>query len=231
MKRKLISLIICFAIVTSGVLAIAIYGMTDKNIYISTAEALVSAIEEAEDKTTIVIKNDIEINEELQINKELTINLNGNTISNTQSVWDTSSGNWSLISVKEGGNLTITGNGKIEALQDDCYAIDVRGGMVTIEGGTFIGNVTTVYVHDGLAVINGGTYDIKQLSSFNDNRYTLNCLDANLKNQTAQIRVTGGSFKNFDPSASDSENPIYNFVEEGYQSVLSGEYYTVSKIN
>ena len=94
----------------------------------------------------------------------------------------------------------------------------------------FIGNISSVYVYTGLAIINGGTYDIKQRSQFNDHRYTLNCYDANLKNGTAQIKVIGGNFKNFDPANSDSENPIYNFVEDGYQSILNGEYYTVSKI-
>ena len=42
----------------------------------------------------------------------------------------------------------------------------------------------------------------------------LNYIDAD--KETAEIIVYGGSFVNFDPSHSTSENPEENFVAEGY---------------
>ena len=170
MKRKLSGLIICFALVVSGVFAIAIYGMTDSNIYISSTEALVSAITNAKGKESIVLKKDIVLDQSLNITGEVTINLNGHKISNTEDIWSTANANWSLFSVQEGGNLTLKGKGIVEAKENDCYAVDVKGGMVTIEDGTFIGNVSSVYVHSGTAVIKGGTFSIKQLSTFGDHK-------------------------------------------------------------
>ena len=59
----------------------------------------------------------------------------------------------------------------------------------------------------------------------------LNCIDAEYKKGTAQIIVKGGTYKNFDPSNSDSENPKASFVPEGYKVVteVKGEdtWYTV----
>ena len=39
-----------------------------------------------------------------------------------------------LIAIENGANVTITGNGTIHALEDDCYCVDVQNGsMLTIE--------------------------------------------------------------------------------------------------
>ncbi len=50
-------------------------------------------------------------------------------------------------------------------------------------------------------------------------------------NSGARIVVYGGTFKNFDPSDNQSENPRYNYVAEGYKVVAetAGEdtWYTV----
>lgn len=231
MKRKFLTLLICFAIMATGVLSIAIYALTDTNIYISSQEALISAIENASENANIVLKRDIELSQELDVSTTLNINLNGKTISATENIWDTTTKQWSIFSVRGGGNLTISGNGKIDASEGGCYAIDVReGATCTIESGTFVGNCSALYVLEGEAIINGGTFELNEASNTYNYAYLLNCKDANLKSGAAKISVTGGSFKNLNPANSRSENPLYNFVAEGYQSVLDGEYYIVSKI-
>ncbi len=157
-----------------------------------------------------------------------TLNLNGHNITNTTDIW--AGANWSLISV-HGGNLTINGNGDVIAKADDCYAIDVRdGGKITINGGNYSGNITAVYAYEGHATINGGSFNIQQLSSQGDYRFLLNLYDANGKNGTASIEVTGGKFYNFDPSNNLAENPQVNFVALGYESTQDGDWYNVAPI-
>lgn len=164
---------------------------------------------------------------------DVTIDLNGHTIANTTAVYDPAGGIISLIGVENGANVTITGNGTIHALENDCYCVDVQNGsMLTIEDGTFIGNITACYVQQGDLVIEGGDYSIQQLSgpdNGDDERFTLNCLDANYKDGTATIEVTGGTFNKFDPANNLAEGPGTNFCAVGYTTEQQGDKYTVVK--
>ena len=129
-----------------------------------------------------------------------------------------------MISARNGANLTITGNGTFKAKENDAFAVDVQdGSTVTIENGTFIGNMHAVYVYDGTAVIEGGFFDIQQKSNIAGKEYefVLNCYDANYKdNKSANIIVTGGTFVNFNPADCKAEGENTNFVAPGY-SVIS----------
>ena len=183
------------------------------------------------------IKVDADVNPDktLVATKETTIDMNGKTIANITDVW--SDNDWSLISAQEGANLTITGNGTFAAKENDCYAVDVQdGATVTIENGTFIGNIHAVYVLEGTAYIKGGFYSVQQKypDANKANEFVLNCYDANYKNnKSANIIVTGGTFVNFNPADCKAEGAGTNFVADGY-SVISekhGEdtWYTVVK--
>ncbi len=94
---------------------------------------------------------------------------------------------------------------------------------VTVNGGTYYGGGTTFQVTKGTLVVNGGFFKCAPDIGTNDYRYLLNCYDANHKNSSAKIIVKGGTFVNYDPSHSDSENPQANFVAEGY-SVISEQH-------
>lgn len=182
------------------------------------AEPLMFAFEHG---GSITLTQDIDIPSALTLsgNKELIINLNGCKITPKTELWDPNEDVWSLISVQDGASLTINGNDKPEssivAKADDSYVFDVRGGTLTINGGSYSGNISAVYVEEGTANINGGHFSIQQLSEFNDWRYTLNCYDANYAAGIANINVTGGSFVNFDPSNNLSEGPNTNYVTAG----------------
>lgn len=162
----------------------------------------------------------------------VTLDLNGKTIANKTDIWNNTTKEWSLISVKGNYVVTIKGNGKVLAKKDDCFAVDVRdGGKVIIEDGEFVGNITSVYAHSGSVEIKGGKYSIQQLQTVNAGgpySETLNCLDDNYKNETASITVTGGSFYKFDliVENSDKKNP-QSYLPEGYTSVKSGDWYKV----
>ena len=156
------------------------------------------------------------------------LDLNGKTISNDTDIWNTRTDAWSLVSV-QAGELTITGNGTLKAKEDDEFAVDVRNGAsVTIEDGTFIGNISAVYVYEGTGNIKGGTYSIQQVDAAKQYDFTLNLYDANRTAGTAAITVTGGSFYKFNPGDNAAEGANTNFLADGYTAAESGDYYVVS---
>ena len=177
----------------------------------------------------VALANDLVLDRSLSVpaGAEVVIDLNGKTISNTADLWDVpdaNAGNWSLLSVK-GGTLTIKGAGTLQAKENDCYAVDVQnGGKVVIEDGTYVGNIHAVYVQKGTAEIKGGKYSVQQTYPDAAKAYgfVLNCYDANRKNGTAKILVSGGEFVKFNPADCVAEGAGTNFVVAGYKSVADG---------
>ena len=112
-------------------------------------------------------------------------------------------------------------NGGINTGINGAYAIDVRmGATLTINGGTYYGGGTAVQVTEGTLVINGGFFAVEPYDNpVYGNKFLLNCIDANWRNGTAEIVVRGGTFVNYDPSDSASENPHGNFVADGYSVI------------
>ena len=171
----------------------------------------------------IKVDANVDPSEALVATKDTTIDMNGKTIANTNDVWEKNPKSWSLISARESADLTITGNGTFAAKENDCYAVDVQdGATVTIENGTFIGNIHAVYVLKGTAYIKGGFYSVQQKypEAGKENEFVLNCLDENYKdNKSANIIVTGGTFVNFNPANCQAEGPNTNFVAPGYSVI------------
>ena len=175
---------------------------------------LQEAVNAATEGQTIVLLKDVDASSGVTVGKKIVLDMNGKKLYNTRDIWDTS---WSLISVQANGDLTITGNGTFAAKENDCYAVDVQdGGKVTIQNGTFIGNIHAVYVLTGTAIINGGTYTVQQkFSEAKPYDFVLNCYDANHTNGTATITVNGGEFPQIDPSNCKAEGEGTNFVAAG----------------
>lgn len=151
-----------------------------------------------------------------------TLNLGDLSISNKNNIWNDS--DWSLLSVRENSSLTIT-SGAYIAKANDCYAVDVQdGGHLVIEDGHFNGNVHAVYVLEGVAEIKGGTFEVQQKypDAEKADEFVLNCYDANRKNGTAKIIVTGGTFIGFNPGDCKAEGNGTNFVAPGYASIPNG---------
>ena len=168
---------------------------------------LQTLIDNAVENTVVKLTSDIIATETTIVSKNIAIDLNGYTVKNTEDIWNEDAKSWSLISVRNGGILTLldssdAGTGTLLAKENDCYAVDVRnGGMLIIESGTYIGNISSIYVHTGTAYINGGYYKVQQtISGANGYEQTINCYDANFKNGTAKVIISGGSFYNFDPA-------------------------------
>ena len=196
----------------------------------TTYATLKAAFEGAKDGDTITLTNNIKVEDTLVVTKTLTLDLAEHTLSNEKDIW--SDDNWSLISVRENGNLTITGNGTLKAKENDCYPVDVQdeGAQLTIENGTFIGNIHAVYVETGAAYIKGGTYSVQQKypDSSKADEFVLNLYDANRRNGTAKLSVSGGIFVAFNPANCQAEAQGTNFCAAGYTtSTKDNNIYTV----
>ncbi len=211
-------------------------GMVSTKLNVNVAETVATLAEFqsalANQKVSdIIVTSDIDVTSQLVVNRKVNLDLNGHTLSNSTDIWvdveDETKDVWSLISVKEGGDLTITGNGRMAAKANDCYPVDVYGGRLTIKDGTFVGNIHAVYVHHGSAEIYGGNYSIQQSypDSSKAKEFTLNLYDPNRENGTATLKVYGGSYEGFNPADCYAEGEHTNFVEEGYKvTEISGVY-------
>ena len=188
---------------------------------ITTEDALKEAISAASENETITLGSNITLTAPIIIEKKITLDMAGHTFSNAQDqdIWNDTTAAWSFISVQGNGDLTITGNGTFQTKVNDCYAVDVQdGATLTIENGIFVGNVHAIYVFKGSLFVHGGTYSIQQKYTNADqaDEFVLNCYDANRRNGSATISVSGGSFINFDPANCQAEGIATNFCADGY---------------
>lgn len=145
--------------------------------------------------------------------------------------------------VKEGGDITINGEGVIEA-QPTTYSMAVwaQGGKVTINGGTFKNGgdgCDLIYASAGGQVeIYGGEFIATEYVGNEPGTTNPHCA-LNIKNSdrdNSDIKVYGGRFYKFDPANNLSEpNPSTSwlekhpngFVAEGYKSVQDGDWFEV----
>ena len=167
----------------------------------------------------VKLLKDVDISETVIVTKAVKLDLNGKTIGNTNDLWEKRAADWSLLSVRAGGDLTITGNGTLKAKENDCYAVDVQdGATLTIENGTFVGNIHAVYVYQGELTVKGGAYSIQQKypDAAKADEFVLNCYDEHRTEGTAKITVTGGIFEKFNPANCAAEGAGTNFVAPGY---------------
>lgn len=131
-----------------------------------------------------------------------------------------------IFDLEEGSELIINSDGTIENDVDETDGSITKLGYIfrlndnsklTLLSGNYYAGLTIVQAADtSEAKIYSGNYDVYQYYS-NGRQYVLNYIDAD--KETAEIIVYGGSFVNFDPSHSTSENPAANFVAEGYEVI------------
>lgn len=183
--------------------------------------SLQTAIEASEDATKeITILKDMEVSQlTVYLENKVTINLNGKNVNITGY-----EPNCTGVNI-EGGSLTIKGSGSFgDSAQKNVnplFYVNV-GASLTIEGDAsyYSANVCAYAYHwNSKIYINGGKW-------YGSETYTLNKYDTN---QEAIISVTGGEFYKYNPAASHSENPVANFVADGYGVVKDGDWYKVVK--
>lgn len=194
-----------------------------------------AALAAVKDGDKIVCGSNIEFDNNMFVtrNVEFHFDFNGYTLSNTVDLWKTY--DWSFFSVR-GGKMIFDdskGTGGIKAKANDCYCLDIQGeASIEINGGSYNGNDTAIYVVVGNLVINGGYFDIQQLDDESPYGFVINAYDPYFKNGFATMVIKGGKFHGYNPGNATSEAGA-NLVPDGYQvkSETSGSdtYYSVSK--
>ena len=182
-------------------------------------ETLADAIHWATKGKTITLLTDVEQNSQLTIGKNITLDLNGKTIKNTVDIWSDNAN--AILSITNGAKVTITGNGTIDAKENDCYTINVVKGDLTIENGTFYGNVSVVQVEEGTLSVKGGTFDLHQKWE-GSSKYLFNCIDDAYAGGSANVAISGGTFVGFDPNVSP-EGEGTSYLAPGYAPVDNGD--------
>lgn len=187
----------------------------------------------------ITLEEDVVLQEPLYIaaGKSVVINLNGKNIIPPAGADRT-------IQVADGAELTINGEGEIGSLakgnlaegtvDNGAGAVFVKGGKLTINGGTFLGGpaCSCIYLfnsskyedieNSGSIEINGGTFKVATpwQNSGKDIYFVLNLQNsAEGQPQNGTITVRGGKFENYNPENGDDHEQPTNFVAEGYSSV------------
>lgn len=131
-----------------------------------------------------------------------------------------------IFDLEEGSELIINSDGTIENDVDETdgsitklgyiFRLEDNSKLTLLSGNYYAGLTIVQAAGTSEAKIYSGNYDVYQYYS-NGSQYVLNYIDAD--KETAEIIVYGGSFVNFDPSHSTSENPAANFVAEGYKVI------------
>lgn len=170
----------------------------------------------------------------LTIKKDVTLELNGYTMTIPGEL--ESSSNWAAFYINA-GTLTVkdsSANKTGAIVSPDktkgdysylggTYLFHLAGGNLIIENGTYYAGCTVANVQKGTATVKGGSFSVYPDNGTNDSRYLLNCIDANYKDGTAKIVVTGGTFTDF--------NPQNNAAEGAGTSFVDADKYTVTEEN
>lgn len=196
---------------------------TDKNVSnVSTPAQLAAAFAKG---GKVVLQSDITIDETINVAKGTTVvlDLNGKKLTNKLENTATD-----VIVVAEGGELTINGNGEIEAVTGNDGFTVISEGLLIINDGTFKSGIdensepnAVIYARgNGKVFVNGGNFP-------NDNasKFVLNKKDAD--RETTVIEVAGGTYGAFNPADNAAEQAGTNFVKEGFAVVKEGDTYTV----
>lgn len=147
------------------------------------------------------------------------LNLNSHDLNVTGLTISTAQG---AIMARGTQNITIGGKGTIDAGEGICIEGNGADSVINLTGSTSVYRTNRsggelIYCYAGTINITNGTFR----NDGDDKKFVLNCYDANYRNGTAKIVVTGGKFYDFDPGNNTAEGEGTSFLAEGYESVAS----------
>lgn len=218
---------------------------------VSSAADLYYALRDKEG--TIVLNEDINYPYAFKVeNADMTIDLNGHTLTTKPSIYGdamqvtnaslvlkngkiaeakTAKGDSGMVYVSNNSNVVLD-NMTLETNIAIPVWVNGDNSNVTIVSGNYksTGNSQSIYVSKAAkVVIEGGEFSADYTDKNGNQlfgKYTLNLLDKIIGDNDPKtfIEVKGGTFYNgFNPAESHSENPVANFVAEGYESVMVSE--------
>ena len=182
---------------------------------------LPNAFGQAANDTVILLKNST-LTETIVITENVTFDMDGHTL-----IFDYDG----LLDLYEDGALTVEGNGTMLMEENTSSVLgylirmDDDSRLVIQDGQYFTGLTCVQAGGNSVAKIYDGTFDA--FATWQEKYWHLNLMD----NENAEIIVYGGTFKNYNPAESHTENPVANFVASNYTvtSTQDGEdtWYTV----
>jgi hypothetical protein len=134
---------------------------------------------------------------------------------NNHNLISTTAGSYGAIMSRGTQEITIYGKGTIDSGDGICIEANSKDSTINLTGSTTVYQANRpdgelIYCYEGTINITNGTF------KNNGSPYLLNCYDANYKNGTAKIIVTGGKFYDFNPADNRAEGEHTSFVPEGY---------------
>lgn len=233
MRRKFLSVVLCVCMMlTMAPFAFAAEGDGESNIAVAkigdtTYTTFDSALDNAKAGDTITLLENVTVHDadetssRTTIDKSIILDLNGKTIFGPNNM---GANNYNFAVLYISADTTIidsASNGGINTQTNGAYCINVMdGAQLTINAGTYYGGGTAVQVQKGTLIINGGTFNCEPYDNPTYGyKFLINCVDSAYKDGTAKIIIKGGSFVNYNPSDSASENPRGNFCAPGYVAV------------
>ena len=134
-----------------------------------------------------------------------------------------------IININGTAKLTIVNNGSIiQTMQSEVgYLFRASGNSkLTLNGdGEYVAGLTVGQADDNSVItVNGGSFNALVGWSASEDIPETNWIFNLIDDSNATISVTAGTFVNYDPSNSQTENPAANFVAEGYVvNITTGE--------
>lgn len=118
--------------------------------------------------------------------------------------------------------ITIYGKGTIDSGEGICVEANGADSVINLTGSTTTYKTNRnggelIYCYAGTINIINGTFR----NDGEDKKFMLNCYDANYRNGTAKIVVTGGKFYDFDPSNNSAEGEGTSYLADGYHTEAS----------
>ena len=218
MKQKLLATLLAFCLVV-GMLPLAASAAEGDVAQVEGGSAfstLADAIDAVPEGGTITLIDSFVLYNKITIqNKTFTLNMNGKKMN----MGATDSDGGALIFSTD-SNVTINGKGSV-GIDDSYLGNDAKStgrmfetesnAVLTIENGTYYGGMNCVLADgDSQVFVKGGQYSVMV---GNDGRiWVLNRQDGS----NSRFFVTGGTFTDYNPYNSETEDPVENFCAEGY---------------
>ena len=219
--------------------AIVDYGTDQFYSCVTVQQAINKAI--ATNAVKVKLISDVELTEPVTVaeGKTVTLDLNGKTIKNTTESEEFGKGEGIIVY----GNLTIIGEGSVEANTMAVWARGNNGAKVTINGGTYKGCAegyakggrSVIYASSGNTInIYGGTFESLAADKTSYANQTEGVYAAlNIADNNGYLNVYGGTFVGQNPAAPGTEPKAWNeahpngFVALGYKSTETNGVWTV----
>ena len=129
-----------------------------------------------------------------------------------------------IFRIQNGATMIVTG-GEVTNPTDYVFVLGASDGSshgdLIINGGKYHGATTVASVTLGALTITGGEFSVEPYEG--NYAFLINCIDANYKNGTASVAITGGTFHNWNPQNNAAEGTGTDFCYVDHAATETAE--------